>query len=380
MNFFTLSDINIFSAVILVIVYYFTNDYHTMETRTRTSFKNLTLSVFFLIVLDLLWNAVNGRDGMLFFYLNNFINFFRNAFSVLPPILWANYIFNRLNDSPEKITRYNRISSYIFTGILIMTALSPLFGVVYKISPDNLYSRGPMYFVLVLIAICYMLTGAYMIIRNKEPYRLKKAISLLSFVVFPLLGLLIQLLFYGVTLVWNFSAISIFIIYLRIQSKEQTTDYLTGLNTRAAFDNYINMKVEASVKKDFALIMIDIDKFKIINDQYGHISGDEALVVFSEVIRQSVRSTDFIARYGGDEFVILIDCEHRKDVDHVLNRIKKHLDEINQTGELRYNLDFSYGSSFFREAGKNNSDKFIDHVDQLMYQQKHFKKTISAKP
>jgi diguanylate cyclase (GGDEF)-like protein len=216
-----------------------------------------------------------------------------------------------------------------------------------------------------------------MILNNKGYYKKGKLLALLSFVLFPLLGLLIQVIYFGVTLVWNFTTISIIFIYLKIQIKENTIDYLTELNTRGSFDNHINGWIKkAHSGTGFAMIMIDIDHFKAINDKLGHKEGDRALIVFSEALRKFLRSDDFIARYGGDEFVVLVDFTREDQILDVIKRIKDELRLLNANKVYKFELDFSYGYSFFKDSDAIDTDHFVDYVDKLMYKQKQSKCTM----
>jgi diguanylate cyclase len=94
------------------------------------------------------------------------------------------------------------------------------------------------------------------------------------------------------------------------KAKEKSlTDGLTGVYNRAAFDDRLSAKVErhANSHEDFAMLMIDIDDFKSINDKYGHLIGDRVLVAFSQKCRNAIRGDDFLARYGGEEFTIILE-------------------------------------------------------------------------
>jgi diguanylate cyclase len=86
------------------------------------------------------------------------------------------------------------------------------------------------------------------------------------------------------------------------------TDSLTGINNRKALDQYLEQLIEQSLcyKIPFAMMLLDIDDFKKINDNYGHLIGDRVLVAFAQKCRSLIRSDDFIARYGGEEFVIIL--------------------------------------------------------------------------
>ena len=98
------------------------------------------------------------------------------------------------------------------------------------------------------------------------------------------------------------------------------TDYLTQLPNRSYFESSIQRCIEQAKRsnKEFALLYVDLNDFKKINDRLGHAVGDELLVVVAQRLRSVVRDTDFIARIGGDEFVIFTDLLHSKDEDTIL--------------------------------------------------------------
>jgi diguanylate cyclase (GGDEF)-like protein len=93
-----------------------------------------------------------------------------------------------------------------------------------------------------------------------------------------------------------------------------TTDILTGLPNRRAFDIVIDVIANESVRKGstVAIILLDIDHFKLINDRYGHIGGDYVLAYAAKMIKNSIRAADFVCRWGGEEFLIVVkDCDTR---------------------------------------------------------------------
>jgi diguanylate cyclase (GGDEF)-like protein len=87
-------------------------------------------------------------------------------------------------------------------------------------------------------------------------------------------------------------------------------DKLTGIPNRALFMDHLRLAVERAKRKDdyaYAVLFLDIDRFKDVNDSYGHLIGDKLLADFAQLLEQRMRSTDTVARFGGDEFVILLD-------------------------------------------------------------------------
>jgi len=105
-------------------------------------------------------------------------------------------------------------------------------------------------------------------------------------------------------------------------------DSLTGLATRLLLDDRLSAAVEAAIRHQtgLALLMIDLDKFKEINDTFGHHCGDEVLRVTADRLMQAVRKTDTVARMGGDEFIVLLsDLEDAKMAEGIAAKIVQSL-------------------------------------------------------
>ncbi|MBQ4844554.1 GGDEF domain-containing protein [Pseudoalteromonas sp. MMG013] len=88
-----------------------------------------------------------------------------------------------------------------------------------------------------------------------------------------------------------------------------TKDSLTGLNNRSQFNDNLAQKLERSRRhhRSFSLMILDLDNFKAVNDIHGHKAGDDVLIEFANILKQSIRATDSVYRFGGDEFAVLID-------------------------------------------------------------------------
>ena len=135
-------------------------------------------------------------------------------------------------------------------------------------------------------------------------------------------------------------------------------DHLTGcVNFRSTMESLENEIVRSRrYQKKISIIMIDIDQLKRINDECGHVAGNDALVVFTAAIRDSVRNIDIVGRYGGDEFMIILPETDSKDALTLLERIRSVLNQkkiISPDKNREFILQFSAGIAVFPDNAKD---------------------------
>lgn len=151
-------------------------------------------------------------------------------------------------------------------------------------------------------------------------------------------------------------------------------DPLTGLrNRRMFFESIRDIKNQAERSgrgKLVLLLFIDIDNFKTINDTHGHLAGDTILKAAAELFRRSVRKTDYVFRYGGDEFtVILTNVSHRRDGEIVCRKILKNIDIPVRVNNVSIPLGASIGISVYPEDTAD-VEELIRMADKAMYRAK----------
>ena len=200
---------------------------------------------------------------------------------------------------------------------------------------------------------------------------------LILFVLSPTLAMVFLLIFQESSLMWNAITISLLISYIFVQIKITNTDFLTGLFNRREFEYQLQRIKNNSNKNEkiFGMI-IDLDDFKEINDEYGHNEGDYALIEVGQILKSSVRKQDFVSRIGGDEFAILLSAKDEDVVENVVCRIKSNLEDFNINSSNKYNLRISYGYDFYDEESYDTVIDFFNHVDTKMYTQKHMGKKL----
>ena len=161
--------------------------------------------------------------------------------------------------------------------------------------------------------------------------------------------------------------LSLLLIYLRVLYRRLRTDHLTGLHNRSQLEEYLFRKWnERSRRQLIAGVMIDVDSFKQINDRFGHATGDEALERTGDILRSSLRSDDFICRYGGDEFAVVLLIHRPEDLEVAVARIHETAERFNQTGETPYDIHLSCGYDVLNPDVTTEVEGFIAHLDRLM--------------
>lgn len=147
------------------------------------------------------------------------------------------------------------------------------------------------------------------------------------------------------------------------------TDSLTGAFNRRYFFELLEYEFSASRRysRPLTLVMFDIDRFKQINDTYGHLTGDEVLKKIVSVVKSQLRETDVLSRYGGDEFVILLSSSNEQDALAVLERIRHALSTAEfDTIEESSDLTLSVGIAEMRTT-MQKADQLVFLADQALY-------------
>ncbi len=149
-------------------------------------------------------------------------------------------------------------------------------------------------------------------------------------------------------------------------------DPLTGLPNRLLLQDRLKVAVRHARRDghSVAIMFLDLDRFKDINDSMGHLVGDQLLLEIAERIRTHVRAEDTVARIGGDEFVVLItSVKNQQQVELIAQKILARLEEPIELGDRRLTLSASMGISLFPQDSENE-EELIRHADSAMYHAK----------
>lgn len=157
-----------------------------------------------------------------------------------------------------------------------------------------------------------------------------------------------------------------------VSQQAATVDALTSIFNRRGFEVLANKALANSRRYGWncALVYLDLNKFKVINDTYGHAAGDKALITFSSVLGRTMRESDIVARLGGDEFVALLMNASESKARYKVQRIQNEISSVNQTAEFPFELSISYGIVEYDSNKYASLDAMLHAGDEAMYRYK----------
>ena len=252
-------------------------------------------------------------------------------------------------------------------------------GILFWVTEDMQYSRGPLFPVQYLIIYSYLIASSMIALsRAMKPENYidrNRLIVIALFPVLPAISGLAQLFIWRVPFNCIGFTVSMVIVYLTELGQQISQEPLTQLANRKQLMRALQQNMGEHEEDDLlCLFMIDVDQFKKINDIFGHVEGDRAILRVAEVLRNAaarLRRKATVARYGGDEFAILLVAEGEEDAAALQRLIDDELAEANRSEE-RYQLQLSMGMAKY--AGENRSIReLLNDADRKLYENKNRK-------
>lgn len=265
---------------------------------------------------------------------------------------------------------------------LLLTLTTPWHHRVFFFEGAGQYVRGNWFVSFFSIAGVYLVCALVQYIRaelRKDVYIFKN-LNMVSaaYTVFLLVCMGIQVMTKDAMSVINAAcALTALMIHEDLQKKEITMDPLTELKNRNAINENI-LRILKSEKENRYAIMLDIDLFKQINDRYGHLEGDHALVSVANVLRQEFGRNVFFGRYGGDEFLILSDELGKEEIGSTEERLNARLCKEQERNGKEYRIEVSAGIVAVDDTMDTIPD-VIRRADEQLYFRKRAKKAEREK-
>lgn len=335
-----------------------------------------------LLSSDIVWGVFEYYVGWGTYPAASFaVNSVYHIFTGVVAYLW--FLFS---ESEQRSRLVKSKGSIILSLIPLFILINIVVGsnankwVFYIDSATGDYHRGPLYPVMIIVCAWYIAhttIKAFLKAFKKENYlRKNQLLSLASFALFPVVAGVLQVLFIGSPMISGGIAFAVLHVYISSRELLISIDPMTQLNNRTHMQDYLDGKMKSkSDNRDLYVFIMDLDNFKQINDEYGHLEGDAAIVIAANTIRAIVDKTSYFAcRYGGDEFVVV--CETNKEFKpkEFISQINDRLAENTKKEGKEYTLQFSVG---YKRHSSEYTDvrDFLEAADEGLYMIKNRKKS-----
>ncbi len=375
-------EVNILSLALIAIILRKTNGLSKMVAQRNFVMSIVAEMVFF--ASDTVFVLINNRV-LRFGILDNAAKFICKElyfFSTSVMCFFWFIYFEHLRDTKfvkEKKNIRLAMSFMIILGCLLV--INIFFGNLFYVDKWGLYHRGRFFILTYVFSYIYVLIACVRTLRDMfdRSYSGDRHM-LLILVLFPLApgaAGIFQFVYPRYPVACSVLAIATLILYLNWIDQLISLDPLTGLNNRKQLNHFYDQWVRNHGEQDkINVLMIDANRFKSINDNYGHIQGDQALKNIAEALRLACRvlpKRANIARYGGDEFAILFESTDPDDAKKLEGAIHENLKKVNERTGIPFSLTVSVGT-----AASNGSvplKEIIDTADEAMYEAKQKART-----
>lgn len=268
------------------------------------------------------------------------------------------------NQFDEKAYNFLLIVTFIATILIFINLLGT--GIIFDISKENVYTRGPMNFILYIFVFVYYIESIYTVQKAKNDSILVEFFPIYFFIIPCMIGTMIQGFFFGISTIWLCVAIAFIIVYIEIQISISFIDDLSGLYNRKYMNHYLD-KLQNDKPKHVYGFLMDINDFKTINDIYGHLKGDQAIIQFGKILQHSIDKDSVAIRMGGDEFVIFAILKSNEEALALKKHIEQNVRQFNTNSTEPFHLSFSIGIAKY----SGNIETFLSSMDDSMYEAKN---------
>lgn len=329
---------------------------------------NFMLVITFIATInETLSFIIDARPGFIFQILQYISNTISSASSGIIGYSWCLFVEYHIHRNFKRIKKKSKILAIplIIAMILLIINLCGT-SIIFDISKQNKYTRGPVNFLLYIIVFIYYIESIYTVQKAKNDSILVEFFPIYYFIIPCMIGTMIQGFFFGISTIWLCVAIAFIIVYIEIQISISFIDDLSGLYNRKFMNHYLNKLQNDKIKHVYGFLL-DINEFKSINDTYGHITGDHALIQFGRILQHSIDKDSVAIRMGGDEFVVFANLQSDDDALALKKRIEYNIRQFNIKTDEPFHLYFSIGIAKYNG---NSIDSFLSAMDDSMYEAK----------
>ena len=370
MDYVWIIEVDSFCAVIMGILLYSLFKNYDRQTKQRYLMRAIIAGIVSFLC-DVNWGLIEGG----FIPESREANFLTNAVyeisSVMMGYYWLCYVETAL-DSRFIKTKYLKHIAKLPVIIIIGGVIASVYnGALFYIDTNNFYHRGD--YIMLHVAMCQLytiITSVHAFIKSlgcKVCFKAKEYKILSMFLIFPLVIGIIQIIVPAVPSVSVGVTLAFLFVYIDLQNLLISVDALTGLNNRNQLIRFLIPKLKAGADNDkLYAFMLNVNKFRKINNSYGHYEGDMALIRCANALKAVNDNTaNFIGRYDSDKFIIIAELDDEEDAMRLCENVRQALIKECEKDGILYDLSFSFG--FVKHTSEMKTiESFISAADKKL--------------
>lgn len=313
---------------------------------------------------------LDGMAGPVVFVLQYVINGALFLCSCGVGLVWVLFVDYQIYHSMKRVRRRFFQLLPLFTLIAGMVVCD-LFGagLIFSVTDENVYVRGHCVMMPYLVLFFYYGLSIVLAVHAVHHDGHALFFPIHYFVTPALMGTIIQGLCYGLAAGWFSLSLALMFIRMQILNQRAYVDELSGLYNRQYYHCFLGKLKNSRKWKSVTGILLDVNHFKSINDQFGHTMGDDAIRSIGMVLSQVSNEWNTAFRLAGDEFIILSCGEREEETEALIAGIEQKLEEFNASAGKPYRLSMAMGYTIRDTAGLDY-DEFLHGMDRKMYQAK----------
>ncbi len=357
-------------------------DFNLGSEREVKELRRIIYAYFAVLATDIFWVLVEGGAIHPAALLNAAVNGISLAAVTAGCYFWYRFVSYRLKIIEDRDIKKNIWMRIPVLFVIAADLISIFTGWVFYIDANGHYRLGEWFVIQAVGTYLYLVVSTvrslYCAAKTHSSLKWKECWIYAFYMVPPLIAGLIKDLVPGAPILYLGMFMCIHILFLTIRDGQIYYDALTGMNNRKRLDKYLDERLPfASQSNPLFIFMMDVDKFKTINDSYGHVEGDEALRLVSAALKKTAsKYGSFVARYGGDEFCMVMEGK-RCDAGEVVSSLQEslHREEEKETGRP-YRISVGIGWTECRDPNESIAE-IIHRADKQLYENKRKKEEAS---
>lgn len=321
----------------------------------------MVITIIIMCIDDPIVFTCDGKPGGLAFcgvYIGNAMLYLADA--IVAPIWLLLLTYHLCGEISKKRKIYVGLLCLIAALLMVINIFYPL---VFTVDEFNVYHRESFFIFYIILEYMTIFDAIGVYISARKKGGALKLFPVLQFIIPFLIGTAVQGVFYGVSTIWPSAGISVCGVLLGLQKEALFYDGLTGMYNRGYLEQ---LKRRRSTKEGkYTMILMNMSKFRSINNEFGHEEGDRALIATADMLERTVGDLGIVLRYAGDEFMILLNSLDESQINKMVERLRTGLEEYNTISGKGYKLKASIGVTAV-DFKRQSVDEMLCALEQKM--------------